>query len=69
MANIPSLTARTSTLALTDATLPYLRKLARDPLGACREDEGLGQGLTTYNGGIVQPLVADSLGLPVGRRG
>ncbi len=67
VSNMPSLTARTSTLGLADVTLPVLRRLARDPLAAMRDDEHLANGLTTYNGAVVQPVVSESLGLPLGR--
>lgn len=64
VANIPGAVARTSTLALTNVTLPYILKLAR--LGAekaLREDTGLLQGLTTYQGHITSQPVAEGLGL------
>ena len=49
VANIPGAVARTSTIALTNVTLPYIEALAG--LGfkqAIQNDEGLRQGVTTY---------------------
>jgi alanine dehydrogenase len=60
--NIPGAVPHTSTLALTNATLPYLRELAL--LGvtdACREDADLALGLNVEGGRIVNPAVARSL--------
>ncbi|GHT37256.1 alanine dehydrogenase [Bacteroidia bacterium] len=64
VANIPGAVAQTSTLALTNATLPYALKLA--DLGwkeACEEDKGLGLGLNIIDGKIVYPAVAEAFGL------
>jgi alanine dehydrogenase len=64
VANIPGAVAQTSTLALTNATLPYALKLAG--LGwkeACEEDKGLGLGLNIIGGKIVYPAVAEAFGL------
>lgn len=61
--NIPGAVPHTSTLALTNATLPYLRELAR--LGvddACRRDPELALGLNTRAGEVVNAAVAHSLG-------
>jgi len=62
--NIPGAVPRTSTLALTNATLPYIKKLAA--LGATRallEDAHLANGLNVYRGEVTHPAVAESLGL------
>jgi len=62
--NIPGAVPHTSTLALTNATLPYLRELAT--LGvteACRRDPVLAPGLNVEGGAVVNPAVAHSLGL------
>jgi len=61
--NMPGAVPRTSTFALCNATLPYIRKLA--DLGtddAFKGDEGLANGLNVYRGSIVHPVVADALG-------
>lgn len=65
VANIPGAVPQTSTLALTNATLPYVLKLA--DMGwqkACRSDKGLAKGLNIINGEIVHPAVAHAFGLP-----
>jgi alanine dehydrogenase len=49
----------TSTLALTNATFPYVLKLAR--LGAkeaIAEDEGIAEGVNTYDGELTYGAVA-----------
>ena len=59
VANIPGAVPQTSTLALTNATLPYAIKLAN--LGwenACQADPGLQLGLNIVGGKIVYPAVA-----------
>ena len=51
VANIPGAVARTSTIALTNVTLPYIEALAgKGFIQAISEDEGLRQGVTTYQG-------------------
>ncbi len=65
VANMPGAVPRTSTLALTGATLPYAVKIAN--LGAeeaCRRDPALMKGLNTYNGHLTFKAVADDQGLP-----
>jgi alanine dehydrogenase len=61
--NMPALVPRTSTLALTNATLPYLLTMANlGPEEAMRRDPSLLLGLNTYRGDIVCPAVAESQG-------
>ncbi|HET9927605.1 MAG TPA: alanine dehydrogenase, partial [Rubrobacter sp.] len=61
VANIPGAVARTSTLALTSATLPYLIKIADEGLeGAATEDETLAKGLSTFRGDLVSEPVAEA---------
>jgi len=65
VANMPGAVPRTSTLALTNATLPYALRLAK--LGwqeACRRDEALRLGLNVIDGKIVYAGVAEAFGLP-----
>ncbi|QIN77828.1 alanine dehydrogenase [Rubrobacter marinus] len=65
VANIPGAVARTSTLALTSVTLPYLLKIAdRGVEGAARSDEALAKGLSTLRGSLVSEPVAEAHGLP-----
>jgi alanine dehydrogenase len=62
VANMPGAVPRTSTFALTGATLPYLLKLAGEGIEkAINEDQALLKGLNTYNGNITYKAVADSL--------
>jgi alanine dehydrogenase len=66
VANMPGGVPRTSTLALTNATLPYARTLAK--LGwqeACRRDPALRLGLNVVDGKVVYPGVAEAFGLPL----
>ncbi|GAB2780145.1 alanine dehydrogenase [Hymenobacter luteus] len=66
VANMPGAVPYTSTLALTNATLPYAVKLAN--LGwqeACRRDEALRLGLNVVNGKVVYKGVAEAWGLPL----
>jgi alanine dehydrogenase len=61
VANIPGAVARTSTLALTSATLPYLIQIADKGIeGAATEDESLAKGLSTLRGDLVSEPVAEA---------
>jgi alanine dehydrogenase len=63
VANMPALVPRTSTFALTNATLPYVLDLAgKGVMAALRGNPPLAKGLNVYQGRIVHPGVADSLG-------
>jgi alanine dehydrogenase len=64
VANIPGAVPQTSTLALTNATLPYAIKLTGQGWqNACRQDPGLGRGLNIADGKILYPAVAEAFGL------
>ncbi|HEY8370883.1 MAG TPA: alanine dehydrogenase [Thermodesulfobacteriota bacterium] len=64
VANMPGAVARTSTFALTNATLPYIRKLAdRGYAKAMREDPALARGLNVWLGQCTHAAVARDLGL------
>ncbi|HUL03791.1 MAG TPA: alanine dehydrogenase [Gemmatimonadales bacterium] len=64
--NMPGAVPRTSTLALTNATFPYARHLARSGWrAACREDQALAHGLNIVDGKVVYPGVAEAFGLPL----
>ena len=61
VANIPGAVARTSTLALTSVTLPYLIKIADEGIeGAAAEDAALAKGLSTLDGHLVSEPVAEA---------
>ena len=63
VANMPGGVARTSTIALTNATLPYAVKLARDGVSAALEaDPHLRHGLNVHAGMVTHPAVAEALG-------
>ena len=65
VANMPGAVPRTSTIALTNATLPYAISLATHGWKkACIEDKALRKGLNVVNGKIVYKGVADAWGLP-----
>jgi alanine dehydrogenase len=61
--NIPGAVPHTSTYALTNATLPYLRELAVKGVdGALQADSALAAGLNVRNGRITHPAVVEALG-------
>ena len=65
VANIPGAVARTSTLALTSVTLPYLAKIAERGIEvAASSDLALAKGLSTLNGNLVSEPVAQAHDLP-----
>ncbi|HWP35620.1 MAG TPA: alanine dehydrogenase [Thermodesulfobacteriota bacterium] len=64
VANMPSAVARTATFALTNATFPYVKRLAdKGYVRAMREDPALARGLNACLGRLTQPAVARDLGL------
>ena len=65
VANMPGAVSRTSTLALTGATLPYLLKIAdKGSVQAMLDDPALLKGLNTYDGTLTHEGVASAMGLP-----
>ncbi len=64
VANIPGAVPYTSTLALTNATLPYVIQLANKGWEqACRDNEELRKGLNIVEGKVVYKPVAEAWGL------
>jgi alanine dehydrogenase len=64
VANMPGIVPRTSTFALTNATLPYIVRIASDGIdGAIRSDPGLAQGVNLKDGQITCQGVAEAHGL------
>jgi alanine dehydrogenase len=64
VANMPGAVPRTSTFALTNATLPYTLKLANKGFfEAIRSDSGLKAGVNTYAGHCTYQAVAEAQGL------
>ncbi|MDR1192588.1 MAG: alanine dehydrogenase [Peptococcaceae bacterium] len=65
VANMPGAVPRTSTFALTNATLPYALRIAdKGAERAMREDPALLLGLNTYKGQLTYEAVAKDQGLP-----
>ena len=65
VANIPGAVPYTSTLALTNATMPYVLQLANKGWEqACRENEELRKGLNIVDGKVIYKPVAEAWGLP-----
>ena len=66
VANMPGAVPYTSTLALTNATLPYAIQLANKGWQrACRENQELFLGLNVVHGEVVYKGVADAWNLPL----
>ena len=66
VANMPGAVPRTSTLALTNVTLPYGLRLARSGWkSACQADRALRLGLNIVEGKVVYPGVAEAFNLPL----
>jgi alanine dehydrogenase len=64
VANMPGGVPRTSTLALTNATLPYAKQLAtKGWKPALKENAALRKGLNMYDGKVTYPGVAEAFGL------
>ncbi|MFB7158581.1 alanine dehydrogenase [Lysinibacillus sp. NPDC056232] len=65
VANMPGAVPRTSTIALTNNTIPYALQIANKGYRqACVENAALKQGVNTIDGHLVYKAVADSQGLP-----
>ena len=64
VANMPGIVPRTSTQALTNATLPYLLRLASSGVeAAVRADAGLAKGVNVREGAVTCKGVAEAHGL------
>lgn len=64
VANMPGAVARTSSYALSNATLPYIVALSGGVKAALRHDSGFLSGANVIAGHIVHPAVADALNSP-----
>ncbi len=63
--NMPGAVPRTSTLALTNATLPYVVKIAEEGYAkAMRRHPDIAKGMNIIKGDVVYKAVAESVGLP-----
>ncbi len=58
--NMPGAYPRTATLALTQATLPYILKLVRQGIRGITEDPGFSKAVNAYRGWITHPAVAQA---------
>ncbi|MCU7550191.1 alanine dehydrogenase [Chitinophagaceae bacterium LB-8] len=64
VANMPGAVPRTSTIALTNVTVPYAVQIANKGFrAACRENEALCKGLNTLDGYVTYKAVAEAQGL------
>ncbi len=62
---MPGAVPHTSTLALTNATFPYVMKLAQNGAeAAIKADSGIRAGVNTYQGNVTYAAVAQSQGKP-----
>jgi alanine dehydrogenase len=62
--NMPGIVPHTSTVALTNTTLPYILRLASEGVeGAIRSDPGLAKGVNVMNGAVTCRAVAEAHGL------
>ncbi|MFW0788148.1 alanine dehydrogenase [Gordonia sp. CPCC 205333] len=67
VANMPGSVARTSTMALTNATLPYVIMLAEHGWrSALRSNTALAKGLSTHSGELLSANVSQALGIALG---
>ena len=64
VANMPGGVARTSTFALTNATLPYIHRLAGAGLEILERDPHFRNGVNVHAGAITHEAVAEALGMP-----
>src|SRR6202012_2970668 len=62
--NMPAAVPNTSTLALTNATFPYVMKIAQmGALAALKADAGFAEGVNTFDGKLTYKAVAEDQGL------
>lgn len=61
VSNMPAAVPNTSTMALTNATFPYVQELANRGLpGAVERHAAIGEGVNTFAGHVTYPAVAES---------
>lgn len=63
VSNIPGVLPRTSTIALTSLTLPYIKKIAENGINVVLKDEEILTGLNIYKGNIVYKKIAVDLNM------
>ncbi|MGM0903378.1 alanine dehydrogenase [Mesobacillus maritimus] len=65
VANMPGAVPRTSTIALTNVTVPYATQIANKGYKqACLENEAILKGINTFNGHVTYKAVAEAQNLP-----
>ncbi|MEO0347453.1 MAG: alanine dehydrogenase [Pseudomonadota bacterium] len=64
VANMPGGVARTSTFALTNATLPYVHRLASGGLDLLAHDPHFREGVNVHDGKVTHEAVAEALEMP-----
>ncbi len=65
VSNMPGAVARTSTFALSHATMRYMCEIANLGIeGACKKFASVSLGINTYKGKLTYPAVAEATGLP-----
>ena len=64
VANMPGAVPRTSTIALTNATLPYTRRIANLGFAKAMEEPGFAEGVNVYKGALTYKAVSESQGRP-----
>lgn len=62
VANMPGAVPRTASIALNNATLPYVVRLAEQGLAVLKDDVGLRAGLNVDRGQVTHQSVAEALG-------
>jgi len=63
VANMPGAYPKTATIALTNATLPYIKKLSNDGvIETIKNNEAIAHGVNTHNGHLTNKAVADEQG-------
>ncbi len=60
--NMPGAYPRTSTIVLTNTTLPYILEITDNGVDIFKTDPGIGKGLNTFKGNITYQPVAEALG-------
>lgn len=63
VANMPGAYPRTSTLALTNATLPYIKTISAEGIEKAIRNPALLSALNTYNGSLVNKPLAEAMGM------
>ena len=63
VANMPGAMAKTASIGLNNATLPYVISLANNGLKALIEDKEFAEGLNVYKGNVTYKAVAEALNL------